>query len=304
MMKSDNINQLLNWTFMRKATAADIVRRIQTGDNPNGRDFEKSTPLHKAIQAYNFEAFRALLEYGADPLVRDSSGYSLADQIQESFGNAYGSQRENLRRIQSYLSGQSSERLIAMHERAEEKERQKEKEKAERRYRREYGLWHPKYNQYFLPTEGHLYEEAKEYQPIYDPLRERYYQYWDPYYQWAKQRMKEREEQKRKEEEEKERLANMTEEERALEQKKKEAKEKQEAIFGAVSLGTLATIFVVSIAFDMCSEFKKRHNREPKKDPVVEVDKANTNQTVVVSGQNQATNITTQVYRDHAKQME
>ena len=74
MMKSDNANQLLNWTFMRKATAQDVVRRIQYGDDPNGCDWEKSTPLHKAIQAYNFEAFRTLMEHGADPFVRDASG--------------------------------------------------------------------------------------------------------------------------------------------------------------------------------------------------------------------------------------
>ena len=126
MMKSDNANQLLNWTFMRKATAQDVVRRIQYGDDPNGCDWEKSTPLHKAIQAYNFDAFRTLMEHGADPLVRDSSGYSLRDQLREAFGNTdYPPQQESLRKIEAYLSSQSQEEMMAAHERAQ-------REKAER----------------------------------------------------------------------------------------------------------------------------------------------------------------------------
>ena len=56
-----------------------IQKLIDLGCDVNAKDVDGNTPMHTAAYTENFEAFKCLLDNGADPLIKDNEGLSVKE---------------------------------------------------------------------------------------------------------------------------------------------------------------------------------------------------------------------------------
>lgn len=64
---------------MEPAQSATSACLIKAGADPNAKNKDGTTPLHRAVRTRCAEAVRTLLEYGADPSIRTKNGSTAKD---------------------------------------------------------------------------------------------------------------------------------------------------------------------------------------------------------------------------------
>jgi cytohesin len=79
------------WTWddelLSAALNGDLIKvqtALENGANPNAKDYDGSTPLHRAAQEGRIDVVRVLLERGADPWIADNEGHTPLDYAKGS----------------------------------------------------------------------------------------------------------------------------------------------------------------------------------------------------------------------------